>query len=96
MLRELKLNFLQFFFIYKYILSDKIQKEKNKVLKKFPNTNYKISLIEANRAYTIFQNIKMEKTFKLREEKLLEHYFYPCIHICDKIDKKKYSSKFLN
>ena len=89
MLRELKLNFLQFFCIDEYILSDKIQKEKNKILKKFPNTNYKISLIEANRAYTIFQNIKMEKTFKLREEKLLEHYFSPSIHIYDKIDKKK-------
>ena len=89
MLRELRLNFCQFFCMDENILIDKIHKERNKLIKKYPNFLHKISLKESNKAYSIFQNINIENTFKLRDVKLLESYFVPTIHIYDKIDKKK-------
>ena len=89
MFRELKINFCQFFCINENKLIDKINKEKKKLLKKSPFLNQKISLRESNKAYTIFQNIKIENTFKLRNEKFLENYFFPPISIYDKVDKRK-------
>ena len=89
MLRELRLNFCQFFCVDENILIDKIHKEKNKLIKNYPNLNHKILLKESNKAFSIFQNISIENTFKLRDITLLESYFVPSIHIYDKIDKKK-------
>ena len=89
MLRELKLNFCQFFCMDENKLIDQIHKEKNKLLKKYPNFYGKISLKEINKAYSIFQNISIENTFKIRKEKLLESFFFPPILIYDKIDKNK-------
>ena len=89
MFRELRINFCQFFCINENKLIERISKEKKKLFKKNPIFNQKTSLRESNRAFTIFQNIKIENTFKLRDEKLLESYFIPAILIYDKIDKKK-------
>ena len=89
MLRELRINFCQFFCINEIKLIEKINNEKKKLLKNNPILNHKISLRESNKAYTIFQNIKIENTFKLRDEKLLESYLFPSFYIYDKIDKKK-------
>ena len=93
MLRELKLNFCQFFCVDENMLIEKIHKEKNKLLKNYPNFNHKLLLKESNKAFSIFQNIPIENTFKLRDIKLLESYFVPSIHIYDKIDKKKNNFK---
>ena len=87
--RELRINFCQFFCINENKLNEKIKKEKKKILRKYPKCIHKISLRESNRIFTTFQNIKIENTFKLRNEKLLENYFVPSITIYDKIDKKK-------
>ena len=89
MFRELRINFCQFFCINENKLIERVVKEKKKLFKKNPIFNQKTSLRESNRAFTIFQNIKIENTFKLRDEKLLESYFFPAISIYDKIDKKK-------
>ena len=89
MFRELRINFCQFFCINENKLNEKIKKEKKKMLRKYPKCIHKTSLRESNRIFTIFQNIKIENTFKLRNEKLLENYFIPSITIYDKIDKKK-------
>ena len=87
--RELKINFCQFFCVNENKLIEKISKEKKKLLIKNPIFIHKTSLRELNKAYTIFQNIKIENTFNLRDDKLLESYFIPPIFIYDKIDKKK-------
>ena len=89
MFRELRINFCQFFCVNENKLNERINKEKKKILKKYPISIQKISLRESNRVFTIFQNIKIENTFKLRNEKLLEGYFIPFFYIYDKIDKKK-------
>ena len=89
MLRELRLNFCQFFCMDENKLIEQIHKEKNKLLKLYPNLNHKISLTEINKAYSPFLNISIENTFKIRKENLLENYFIPPIIIYDKIDKKK-------
>ena len=89
MFRELKINFGQFFCINENKLIEKINNEKKKLLSINPIYNHKISLRESNKAYTIFQNIRIENTFKLRDEKLLESYIFPSLFIYDKIDKKK-------
>ena len=89
MIRQLRLNFCQFFCIDENKLNEQIYKEKTKLLKKYPNFNHKLNLKELNKAYTIFQNISIVHTFTLREEKILENYLYPLINIYDKIDKKK-------
>ena len=89
MFRELRINFCQFFCINENRLIDKIIKERKKLLAKYPALNQKISLRESNRAYTIFQNIKSENIFKIRNVNFIENFFYPSISIYDKIDKKK-------
>ena len=89
MFRELKINFCQFFCIDENKLLEKILKERRNVIKKNPKFNQKISLRESNKAYTIFQNIKIENLFKIRDEKFLESYFFPSIFIYEKIDKKR-------
>ena len=89
MFRELRINFCQFFCIDENKLIEKIFKEKKDLIKKYPIYNQKISLRESNKAYSIFQNIKMENLFKIRDEKFLESYFYSPIYIYEKIDKKR-------
>ena len=89
MFRELRINFCRFFGIDENKLIIQIQKEIKKIIRKYKNINHKIPLKEANKAFTIFQNIKIENTFKLRDGKLLENYLYPTIFFYDKIDKKK-------
>ena len=89
MFRELNINFCQFFCIEENKLKEKIYSEKKKLIKKFPYLKHKISLKESNKAYSIFQNISIENTFKLRDEKLLNNYLHTSIFIRDKIDKKK-------
>ena len=93
MLRELRINFCNFFCIDENKIIDQIYKEKIKLLKKYPNFNHRKPLRESNKAYTIFQNIKIENIFKLRDKKLLENYFLPTICIYDKIDKNKLIKK---
>ena len=87
--RELRINFCQFFCIDENKFIEQIEKEIKKLLKKYKYINNNIPLRETNKAYSIFQNIKIENTFKIRDEKLLENYFYPTIFFYDKIDKKK-------
>lgn len=58
------------------------------MLRKYPSSNNKITLKEINKAYTVFQNIAIKNTFKIRQEKILENYFYSPIFIYDRIDKK--------
>ena len=89
MFRELRINFCQFFCIDENKLIEKILKERRNLIKKNPKFNQKISLRESNKAYTIFQNIKIENLFKIRDEKFLESYFFPSIFIYEKIDKKR-------
>ena len=89
MFRELQINFCQFFCIDENKLIEKILKERKGLLKKYPIYNQKISLRESNKAYSIFQNIKMENLFQIRNEKFLESYFFPPIFIYEKIDKKR-------
>jgi len=89
MFRELRINFCQFFCIDENKIIDKVLKERRNLIKKNPKYNKKISLRESNKAYTIFQNIKNENLFKIRDEKFLESYFYPSIFIYEKIDKKR-------
>jgi len=89
MFRELRINFCQFFCIDENKLIEKILKERRNLIKKNPKFNQKISLRESNKAFTIFQNIKNENLFKIRDEKFLESYFYPPIFIYEKIDKKR-------
>jgi len=89
MFKELRINFCQFFCIDENKLIEKILKEKKGVLKKYPKYNQKISLRESNKAYSIFQNIKIENLFQIRDEKFLECYFFPPIFIYEKIDKKR-------
>jgi len=89
MFRELRINFCQFFCIDENKLIEKILKERRNLIKKNPKFNQKISLRESNKAYSIFQNIKIENLFKIRDEKFLESYFYPPIFIYEKIDKKR-------
>ena len=89
MFRELRINFCQFFCIDENKLIEKILKEKRNLIKKNPKFNQKISLRESNKAYTIFQNIKIENLFKIRDERFLESYFFPSIFIYEKIDKKR-------
>ena len=89
MFRELNINFCQFFCIEENKLKEQIHNEKKKLIKKFPYLKNKISLKESNKAYSIFQNISIENTFKLRDEKLLNHYLHSTVFIHDKIDKKK-------
>ena len=89
MFRELRINFCQFFSINENRLIEQMRKEKIKIYKKNPNFNHKLSLKDLNKAYTIFQDIKLDNIFKLRDEKILENYFFPTIFIYDKIDKKK-------
>ena len=89
MIRQLKLNFCQFFCIDENKLIDQVLKEKNKIFKRYPSYNNKIHLKDLNKAYSLFQNISIKQTFNLRDENLLETYFYPLILIYDKIDKKK-------
>ena len=89
LLREVRLNFCQFFCMDENKLIEQKQKEKNKLLKYYPNFNNKISLTEINKAFSAFQNISIVNTFKIRKENLLENYFIPPIIIYDKIDKKK-------
>ena len=89
MFRELRINFCQFFCIDENKLIEKILKERKNLIKKNPKFNQKISLRESNKAYTIFQNIKVENLFKIRDEKFLESYFFPSIFIYEKIDKKR-------
>ena len=89
MFRELRINFCQFFCIDENKLIEKILKERRNLIKKNPKFNQKISLRESNKAYTIFQNVKIENLFKIRDEKFLESYFFPSIFIYEKIDKKR-------
>ena len=93
MIRELRINFCQFFSIDENKLTAQIYKEKTKLFKKYPYLNHRKYLRESNKAYTIFQNIKIENIFKLRDKKLLENYFFPTIYISDKIDKNKVIKK---
>ena len=89
MFRELRINFCQFFCIDENKLIEKIIKERRNLIKKNPKFNQKISLRESNKAYTIFQNVKIENLFKIRDENFLESYFFPSIFIYEKIDKKR-------
>ena len=89
MFRELRINFCQFFCIDENKLIEKILKERRNLIKKNSKFNQKISLRESNKAYTIFQNIKIENLFKIRDEKFLESFFFPSIFIYEKIDKKR-------
>jgi len=89
MFRELRINFCQFFCLDENKLIEKILKERRNLIKKNLKFNQKISLRESNKAFTIFQNIKNENLFKIRDEKFLESYFYPPIFIYEKIDKKR-------
>ena len=89
MFRELRINFCQFFSINENRLVEQIRKERIKIFKKNPNLNHKLSLKDLNKAYTMFQDIKLNNIFKLRDEKILENYFFPTIDIYDRIDKKK-------
>ena len=89
MIRELRLNFCQFFCMDENKLIDQIHKEKNKLSKLYPNIDSSISLTEINKAYSAFQNISIENIFKIRKENILENYFIPPIIIYDKIDKKR-------
>jgi hypothetical protein len=93
MFRELKINFCQFFCVDENKLNEQIIKEKKKMLRKYPSSNNKITLKEINKAYTVFQNIAIKNTFKIRQEKILENYFYSPIFIYDRIDKKKLIQK---
>ena len=86
MIRELRLNFCQFFCVDENKLSEKIREEKNK---KYPRLKNIITLKEINKAYSAFENVSIEKIFKLRKDNLLENYFIPPLTIYDKIDKKK-------
>ena len=87
--RELKINFCRFFCVDEIKLIEQIEKEIIKILKKYKKINHKILLKEANKAYSIFANIKFENIFKLRDSNLLENYLCPTIFFYDKIDKKK-------
>ena len=89
MFRELRINFCQFFCVDEAKLIEEMHNERSKILKKFSNYNNKLTLKEINDAYSIFKNISVEKTFKLRDEKIIDNYFYQTISIYDKIDKKK-------
>ena len=89
MLRQLNINYCQFFCVEENKLKEQMHSEKKKLIKKFPFLKNKISLKESNKAYSVFQNISIENTFKLRDEKLLNHYLLSSIYIHDKIDKKK-------
>ena len=89
MFRELRINFCRFFCVDESKLIEQIDKEVKKLLKKHKNFNFNIPLREANKAYSIFQNIKIENTFKIRGGGLLEYYIYPGIFFYEKIDKKK-------
>ena len=93
MFRELRINFCQFFCVDENKLNEQIIKEKKRLLRKYPYLNNKITLKEINKAYTIFQNISIKNTFKIRQEKILENYFYSPIFIYDRIDKKKLIQK---
>ena len=93
MFRELRINFCQFFCVDENKLNEQIIKEKKKLLRKYPSSNNKITLKEMNKAYTVFQNIAIKNTFKIRQEKILENYFYSPIFIYDRIDKKKLIQK---
>ena len=93
MFRELRINFCQFFCVDENKLNEQIIKEKKKMLRKYPSSNNKITLKEINKAYTVFQNIAIKNTFKIRQEKILENYFYSPIFIYDRIDKKKLIQK---
>mgnify|MGYP002623805179 CR=1 FL=1 len=93
MFRELRINFCQFFCVDENKLNEQIIKEKKKMTRKYPSLNNKITLKELNKAYTIFQNIAIKNTFKIRQEKVLESYFYSPIFIYDRIDKKKVIQK---
>ena len=86
MLRELRLNFCQFFCVDENKLSEKIHEEKSK---KYPYLRNRATLKEINKAYSAFENVSIEKIFKLRKDNLLENYFIPPLIIYDKIDKKK-------
>ena len=92
-LRELKINFCQFFCIDENKILEQFNREKMKLIKKYPNLNHRKPLRESNNAYTIFQNIKIENLFKLRDQKLLENYFFPAISINEQIDKNKLIKK---
>ena len=76
MFKELRINFCQFFCINENKLIEKILKERKGLIKKYPKYNQKISLKESNKAYSIFQNIKMENLFQIRDEKFLESFFF--------------------
>ena len=89
MFRELNINYCHFFCIEENKLKEQIYSEKKKLIKKFPYLKQKISLKESNKAYSIFQNISIKNTFKLRDEKLLNNYLHSSVFIRDKIDKKK-------
>jgi len=89
MFRELRINFCQFFCIDENKLIEKVFKERKGLIKKYSKYNQKISLRESNKAYSIFQNIKMENLFQIRDEKFLENFFFPPIFIYEKIDKKR-------
>ena len=87
--RELRINFCQFFCVDENKLIKQIKIKKKKLIKNHPNLKNKISLKQSNKVYSIFQNIPIENTFKLRDENLLENFLYPSLFISDKIDKKK-------
>ena len=89
MFRELRINFCQFFCVDEAKLIEEIHNERSRILKKFSNYNNKLTLKEINDAYSLFKNIAVDKTFKLRDEKIIDNYFYQTISIYDKIDKKK-------
>jgi len=93
MFRELRINYCQFFCVDENKLNEQIIKEKKKLLRKYPSLNNKMTLKEINKAYTVFQNISIKNTFKIRQEKILENYFYSPIFIYDRIDKKKLIQK---
>ena len=89
MFRELRINFCQFFCVDEAKLIEEIHNERSKIFRKNSNFNNKLTLKEINDAYSIFKNIPVDRTFKLRDEKLIDNYFYQTISIYDKIDKKK-------
>ena len=89
MFRELRVNYCQFFCIDEDYLLKQINAKRRKSIKNKLYLKNKISLKESNKVYSIFQNIAIEKTFKLRDKRLFENHLYPSLYISDKIDKKK-------
>ena len=90
MYKEIKINFLQFFNINKKKFMEHLRKKYARFSEDNHNlNNFIINLRKENDAYIIFNNIKYENIFELRDISKLKIIHKNPVQIFDKIEKEK-------